>query len=497
MSGQPTSTAISRSAVASVLLVVLVVVASALRFVSITKSPPGFYIDEAAISAQVICIRESGASLEGQWLPLFTPVLQGGYLTPSYLVPALAWTSVFGDSIASFRTLTAFASLLFIWGSFVLGFRVWRSKDAAWMCALAAAISPWVFQFARIAWDPSLAPMYLVWAFAFLWPRDGNGAHESFEFPRQARLRAREIGVATACGFLFAAAGYCYPPLRVQIAITLPFAMFGLIRWRVKETVVRSTLTRFAIIGVVGMTLAIPLVLKTLSGEMLARTRMLSVFNPEFVPQQNGEGPILAGLRLFFQNLGALLSPDYLILHGDPNLRHSTGLLGLWSWLDLLAVFVAALALLLVLMKTSALKPWRFEIAFVIIGYIAGLLPAALTWESNPHALRSFGAVVFLVLGAGGSLSLMWRHSLKSRSAVLGMAFASFLVFVNVYFVRYPHAASPWFDAPVVEIAEQLRAEGRLKDMDFELRKRGIDYDPLAVSYYRLSAGVSSCGLAK
>ncbi len=50
--------------------------------------------------------------------------------------------------------------------------------------------------------------------------------------------------------------------------------------------------------------------------------------------------------RLFSRNLFEHLHPDFLILHGDRNLRHSTGRGGHLSWLDGMAVACAPLLLL-------------------------------------------------------------------------------------------------------------------------------------------------------
>ncbi len=464
-------------------LAVLVVVASGLRLFSVSQSPPGFYIDEAAISAQVICLKQSGMTLSGERWPLFTPVLGGGFLTPPYLAPAVLWTGLFGDSISSFRTLPAFFSILFILGSFIFGFRFWRTPEAAWLCALSAAISPWAFQFARIAWDPSLAPTYLVWAFAFLWS--------------QSRLKNLELILSGVC---FAAAAYCYPPLRIQIAVMLPFAAAVLFHRKTKHDdskINTSEIWQIVLVFVTAALFTLPLILKTASGEIQGRFQMLSIFNPAYLQSQFGEVTLLKALQALMQNFGLLLSPSYLFFHGDANLRHSTGVFGLWSWLDTLGVFVGLLMLIFIIAGKADLKVRKVEIAFIVVGYLAGLLPAALTWESNPHALRSFGAVVFLVLGVGGSLSLMWRSSAFARGAILALAFASFYAFTTVYFVQYPKLAAVWFDHTVVETAARLKAENRLIDLQDELRKQGVDYAPMAISYYELEGGARRCPIAK
>ncbi|RYZ76386.1 MAG: hypothetical protein EOP05_05190, partial [Proteobacteria bacterium] len=309
------------------LVAALVFLAGLARFAFLELAPPGFYIDEAAISAQVICLRQSGADLFGHHLPLFADVLGGGFATPAYLYSGVVWTSIFGDSVSSFRGLAAFYSVLFIGGTYLLGLRFWKSQPAAWLCALAAALSPWGFQFARIAWDPGLAPAFSVWAFALLWvPESGNGK--------------RSVWLQTFLGSVcLSLAAYTYPPLRVQLAIMTPFALYLLF---VRE---RRDWRRAAMFVAVATVLSLPLLKMTLSGELQARFAMLSVFNPDYL-RQFGEPSFGLGLLQLLKNFASHFTPSYLILSGDANLRHSTGSFGEWSWLDLFGFTVALVAFL-------------------------------------------------------------------------------------------------------------------------------------------------------
>lgn len=442
-------------------MLALLAVATGLRFVNLEQSPPGFYIDEAAISAQVICVRESGESLQRQRLPLLAPVLGGGYITPTYLYPAVAWTAMFGDSVTAFRGYTAFFSVLFIAGSFFLALRVWGTDEAAYLAATAAAISPWCFQFARIAWDPALAPAFTVWAFVFFWGR------REWEF--------------ALSGVLFALAAYVYPPLRVQLAIMLPFALAGLmfVRKRPARPYMWTILAALVV--------AAPLLVKTATGEIQGRFDALSVFNHAWQQTTYGATGPLIGVQALFENIALLLSPKFLFVSGDANLRHSTGSFGVWSYLD----FVAILGIIaLAIARRERAREWWFEISFCIVGYLAGILPAAMTWESNPHALRSIGALTFLVLGVGGALGALWRNSRSMRASIVGIAVVSFALFVHVYFVTYPPIARVWFDADVKETA--LRVP--LRDLPMILRSQGVNYDPMGLAYYQLSSGLMSCG---
>lgn len=455
-------------------LVILIAGFSALRLCWLSSSPPGFYIDEAAISAQVICLRQSGTTLLGDSFSLFTPVLGGGYLTITYALPAIAWTSIFGDSVSSFRAMSAFFSVLLILGTFVFGTRLWKNREAGFMCALAAALSPWIFQFARIAWDPSIAPVYLVWAFALLWSSSKFKTIES-----------------VLSGVLFALAAYCYPPLRVQIAIALPFALLGLYLWRGRKI-------RDSLLVVLAMLLvASPLIFKTLTGEIQGRFEMLSVFNSAYLIEHYGSSSSLVGLRGMLDNFRLLFSPDFLFFTGDHNLRHSTGSFGIWSWFDVAVILASVVCLGVKAVRRPRAELLSFEMSFVVVAYLAGVLPAAMTWESNPHALRSFGAAPFLALGVGGTLVCLWQRSKIWKVTILSTAALSFGIYANFYFRTYPTIARAWFDTDVAELAAKLKTENRMFGFRQELEARGINYAPMATTYYMLSSGAVRCPLAR
>lgn len=449
-------------------VIALVVLASGLRFLFLYLAPPGFYIDEAAISAQVICLRQTHADFWGQAWPLFSQVLGGGFATPTYLYSGFAWTAVFGDSISSFRALVGAYALLFVAGSYVLGLRVWKTREAAWLCALVAALSPWVTQFSRIAWDPGLAPAFTVWAFAFLFS--------------QRKTRYFEAALSGLCLSL---AAYSYPPLRVQLAIVTPLALALLFS---KD---RQSLKPSLLAIVVASILSIPLLKMTFSGELQARFAALSVFNEQYL-RQLGEPTFSLGLQEFLRNLLLHFSPSYLFVSGDANVRHSTQSFGQWGWLEMFALLVVIGAFLrFTLARKLRHLNWS-AIAFVTVGYIAGAVPAALTWESNPHALRSIGCVVFLVVGAGGALQFAWKSRVL-RASTLMLAFCFLGYFWKVYLVDYPQRSYAWFDGVVTQVAEQLEHQGRISQLDQELKLAGINYDPLATAYYKFASGAMTC----
>ena len=99
-------------------------------------------------------------------------------------------------------------------------------------------------------------------------------------------------------------------------------------------------------------------------------------------------------------------------------------------------------------------KKLRLEPPFVFaaIGIASGITPAALTWESVPHALRSIGAwPFFAILAALTADRLMKQFATGSTREALfrrvgwgaSMLFAIF--YLRLFFFDYPAQAVPWF----------------------------------------------------
>src|ERR1044071_6303815 len=187
------------------LVIVIVLVMADVRFIGLENVPPGFFVDEAAAAANVLCLRETGAGELGDRWPLFFAAYDrffGAFFTAPYIYPLTGWTLLFGESLAALRSFSAFISVVGLAGLFALG-SVIGDRLLAWLCLLVGALSPTLLQFSRIAWDPAILPCLLVWALFFT-------------------LRSNRPRDACWGALLFALAAYSYPPARAQLALLLP-----------------------------------------------------------------------------------------------------------------------------------------------------------------------------------------------------------------------------------------------------------------------------------
>lgn len=402
-------------------LLALLIVA---RFTGLDRAPPGFYVDEAAIAAQVICLRTTGADADGNPWPLFAPVLGRGQASPPTLYFGALWTAIGGDSVASFRALAAFAGVVIITSVVAVTASLSAQAVAIPLAALLALSSPWLFHLSRVWWDPIVAAALWAAALAVYF----GGARRPL---RMVPLRARHLPGWALFGLLSLAAAYAYPPVRIQIAASWLLLAFFDHGWRHRW----GWLTAATVAGL----LAIPLLAQYADPDFRARGSLLAIWNEGWLA---GQDKTLADLpRVLLEQMAAHLDPGYLFFHGDHNLRHGSGFGGLIGATEIVAL---AAGLLL-----CGRLPRAVYLLFGLT--LAGILPAALTWESTPHALRSLGATgPWLMAVSGVTATLIARFPAQQSRITMGLALValtSALLYGWDYHTRYRPAADPWFDA--------------------------------------------------
>lgn len=449
----------TRSDRAEYLTLAFLLIAVLTRFALLSDVPAGFYLDEAAGAANAICVAERGISERGERLPLFFPVFPetGTFHTAPYIYSAAAWTRVAGTSIASFRAHVGVWSVVFICGVAAVGWR-FSGRSGAIHCALAAAVSPWAFHYARVAWDPPLMPALLAWAVFFA-------------------TSSSRIGTLLSSLF-FAGAMYAYPTARLHVPLVmLLLALFT----------VRTKARAVAWLGVLLLTsiLVAPLLVATLDGSLGARFDYVGITNPEWLEGMFGERSAAAIVRGFLRTLSMHLDPRFLFIEGDRNLRHGTGMVGIFSWLDLTAI-VAAITMI-ALRHLRASERW---IPFTTLCALSGFAISALTWEGAPHATRSLGALPFVVMFTGLSLARFARNFRPGITIVLLIALGFSAWHGRVYFSNeYRAKTLAAFDAGVARAAQRGAESG-----DFgELNAFGAFYPEQAMRYYLMHHRGLSC----
>jgi hypothetical protein len=441
-----------REIVGERMLVGAIITLVVVRLALLPHTPPGFYVDEAAGAAHAKAMLENGTNAHGGSWPLFSESLGGGYTTPVYLYPLTEWARIFGLSETSLRYFSQMMTLAAI-GLLAVGARYWLGTRFALTLAVVGLALPWGWLQGSLAWDPALVPFLI--SLAFL----------SFSvLLYSARPQHRWLAAA---GLPLALVGlaYLYPPCRATVPL-LALGFYGLL---LRRRVIPPWWVGVSV--VVTAALALPLLNFLDTPEARSRSAMLSVYT---------NASAWDGTMHVLSNFRQLLSPVFLFLEGDPNLRHSTGrqgMLGMASAIPALVLLAYTAHLLLRwwhrrdTRTREPLQPASLLIVVALGGAAAGLLGSALTYEGQPHSLRGCAAWPFLAI----LLAIGWTVLLRSVGRdVTVLVLAAFVLSTAAYALDlatgYRDRSAIWFDVPA---REQL-TRGDLGN-----------YPEPAVSYYR------------
>jgi 4-amino-4-deoxy-L-arabinose transferase-like glycosyltransferase len=459
------------------------------RFVGLEKSPPGFYLDEMAGASHVVCLVQGGTDVWGTRYPLFTSMYGvGGYSTPVYLYSEFLWVQLFGTSVESFRALIAFFSVLGIFGLIYLGYLLGGVSTGV-LAGMIASTSPWVWQVSRVAWDPPLMSVCIIYAFIFL---------------VRALMRTDRYASFCIAGVLFSLSAYTYLPARFSVPILSSFFVY----YGIKKKLYKQTLVFLsALCGT-----SIPLLLFLIqSPGSTQRVHNLFIANMYFQGQDFFE-KWTNTFGLFLKQMLMYIDPRYLFIEGDKNLRHGVGFSGIFGGLEIYIVCLVFLYLFLCICfrhisfvreylqdfsvhKLQKYIVLRFKILTILLSLvILFIIPAALTGEQQPHALRSIGAYPFLVLllAFSGSIVFSIIKSEIVRKVVFTIGVAVMTVysvwFIHEYFTQYPIYAKKWFSVNVIDYAQSDEVVFKGKSISEKYSGVGIGSVYLDYQYRKINS---------
>lgn len=436
------------------ILLLIAVGCIVVRFVGLEYAPPAMWIDEWVGASHIGCMAQSGQSGVGERWPLFVVARGGGFVTPVYLYFGALWVRIFGVSPASMRAISAFFVVLTIAGLGLLARRLGGPRLGFWSLVLAS-LSPWSFQFSRVAWDPPLAPAFVVWG-CYFW------------------LLERPVLGGTLAGIMAAFAMYSYPPQRIQVPLL--FSCLFFITFRATATYARRSVA----FGTCSALLVIPLIRQMLSPAFLERGDSLAIFAQKYLAEHQGQASSSRFIvQTFLDNIVQHLRPSFLFISGDPNIRHSTQSFGELGLLEIFALFLGVWCIASGARGASAATPRRGthdrrSAWIAVAGMLTGIIPAALTWEGLPHALRAIGAWPFFPLLGAIVLTGCERSWVQLRKVALVIAATHVVLYGWSYVMVYPQLSRDaftttlfqsgirWTQLPAGEKARLARDEAEL-----------------------------------
>lgn len=355
----------------------------AVYIAGIPENPPGYYVDESALSYNAYLVAETGAGEGGEKFPLFFPVYTGPftqYANPTQIYLLALLFKIFGPGITIARLFAAawvFAACL------LLGLLARRISGSGWIGALVggfALVTPWLFEVSRLVLETFFYPMALV---LLLWAVSRVSLKEKWGL----------IDIS-AITFALVLLTYSYTIGR----LLGPLLAGGLILFatgRKRVVSIASVWTAFA------LTLIPLAVYAYRHPELTDRFRTVSYFKPGVSFTQ-----IAATFTArFFEEL----NPITMLIAGDINPRHHlpAGLGSFYIGAFALSLIGAAL----VILRHRKDRWWLY----VLFGAFASIVPGAMT-NDHFHTLRMIAYPIFLLVLTIPALS--WLLGLEKTSAV-------------------------------------------------------------------------------
>ncbi|MBP7475167.1 MAG: hypothetical protein KBF83_07180 [Pyrinomonadaceae bacterium] len=345
----------------------------------IDTNPPGFYLDEAAVSYNAWHIYTEGSGDAGVYLPLYFPMFPLGppfdylgYVDPVQIY-LLAFLNFFFDpSVAVSRGLSA--TMMFL-ASILLGSlarNISGRSSIGLLVALIALMTPWLFEIGRLAFGAPLYPFMLALLLIAVF--------RVAEKERWSLLDSGLIGSALAlCTYTYAI-GRLFGPI-----LALGLLMFAFTLRRFKGVAVTWVFYGISLIPLLVFHINTP-------GALAGRLNI----TVGYMSPDKGYGQIFSE---FIGHYIANVNVYQMLFTGDLNYRHHVPGTAAILVVPLLLSLVGIVVVLVRHLKSGW---WRY----MIFGLIASPIPASMT-RDDFHALRLCPLPVFLIMFMVPTLMLL------------------------------------------------------------------------------------------
>lgn len=387
----------------------ILILAVFVRLWQIETIPPGLYSDEAVNGIDVIKTLETGD------FRVFYPANNGREGLYMWLLALIF--KLFGTGFLQYRLLSPIIGTATVASIYFLAKEAFGEKRDKYLIALASmffiATSFWHINFSRIGFRAILMPLVLSLALIF--------------FLRA--LKNKRLVDFTASGIVFGIGLYTYTGFRMALFIPttifiLKFVQYGIqkklfpfLSWRnFKNFFITDGWWKWTFFFASMVLVALPLAWYFIQNSADVSSRASGVFvfsRPE---------PFKEFLASTMKTLGMFN------IKGDMNWRHNDAgspqlffpvgiffLLGIWILLKELGG-----SILHCIKKGTDISPLHASYFVILIAFFVMLLPAVLTWEGIPHALRTLGVIplVYLAVGLGFSWTLLRIENIYRRRRI-------------------------------------------------------------------------------
>lgn len=414
-----------------IFLLLILCLAVFFRIWQLDSAPPGLYPDEAMNGNDAL------QTLENKQFKLFYPENNGREGLYIWLISFSFY--LFGPVAWSLRLVSAIFGILTILALYLLAKEMFDKKIAL-ASSFFLAVSFWHVNFSRIGFRAVLVPFLLCFSFYFLW----------------RAWRRNKFWDYVWSGIFFGLGFYTYIAFRMAVLILGLLLILDLIK---SKKIKWQSVALLIVIFIV----ALPIGLHFLSQpqDFLGRAGGVSVFQAE---EPLKALSISTGKTLAMFNLS-----------GDGNWRHNLAGWPMLSW-PIGLLFIIGLILTFKRIRKDTL------ISLFLIGwFLAMLLPAVLTCEGLPHALRTIGVIPVVYIFS--ALGLIWLfekiYPLNKKIAWLMLVFLLLypaLDNFNKYFLRWAvdSETAGAFRQDLVDLSYQLKELPPQAEKYIIVQERGV-----------------------
>ncbi len=365
------------------------------RLFAFPDNPPTLYWDEASIGYNAYSIITTGMDEWGTRFPVNFRAF-GEFKLPVYIYTVAAFETILGLNAWSVRLPAVLYSLGTVIIVYFLSKKLGLSQISSFFASFILSSSPWFFIISRVGYESTAGLMfYLLGIYLIL-------------------LNKNKFLILGTLSFVFSL--YSYNSFRVIVPLTvLVLFVYGILNSKsyLKQNL-RYILLSFLVLAMGSL----PIIKAYLIGDVSRRISQISIFSSSNDP--------LDTFNIFLSNFFSHLSPEFLFINGDLNLRsHYVGF-GELFWLTLLLLILG----IIYLFKSS--KKY-FLLSFVFLFIF--ILPAAITTEA-PHSLRTLSLVVLISIISGFGVEYIILN-FKSQRYILGVLFVIYLGLFSHFFYNF------------------------------------------------------------
>lgn len=409
-------------------LILIIILASLIRLVELTKYPAGFNADEAALGYNAYSLLLTGRDEHGHSWPVNLESF-GDFKPALYTYLLIPLVKFFGLHELVVRLPAAISGILAVAVIYFLGRELINEKFAL-LASFVLAVSPWHIHFSRGAWEVNLASTLLligVWAL-LKWQK------------------TLSLKFLLTFAFTFSLSLYAYQSAR----IIAPLLGLGLGLLNLRQLIKKPS--HLVLACLFGLLLSAPLLVSLITTDAasrfsgvglladegpLNRTKELrgqhSYWNSQLSRPLHNR-PVIYSLQ-FASNYLDHFSPGFLFISGDVIERSKIPFMGQLYLVDLIFLCLG----IIYLVKKEP-QPAKYIFLWLFVAPVA----AALTFQT-PHALRSQNMIIPLTLILASGLYYLFQ--VVSRFKRLSYSLLLFTVtiylwqisyFLHMYFVHYP-----------------------------------------------------------